>query len=147
MGVWHLVNFVDVVWSCELYKEYMLWLLQHTHSSMKDIKKLETQLKGKIQKVISWHQHNRHKNLNLLYRLWSPPSPKWAQTLVQVHSLQTMERSRRNSGYSVDGSTIHCVEMNFRDVESHRGGLQSCFYNFQWTCQNCTNSTSTSAKK
>lgn len=62
MGVRHLVNFVDVVWSCELYKEYMLWLLQHTHSSMKDIKKLETQLKGEIQKVISWHQHNRHQS-------------------------------------------------------------------------------------
>lgn len=134
-----------------------LWVVQGIHTcsgyfnihaqAWRTLKKVETQLKGKIWKVISWHHHDRHKILNLLYRLWSPPSPKWAQTLVQVHSLQTMERSRRNSGYSVDGSTIHCVEMNFRDVESHRGGLQSCFYNFQWTCQNCTNSTSTSAKK
>lgn len=42
-GVWHLsvtvlpVSSGDVVWSCELYRVYMLWRIQGTNSRMKDI--------------------------------------------------------------------------------------------------------------
>lgn len=46
----------------------------------------------------------------------TPPQKPNQKPTTYAHSLQTMERSRRNSSYSIDTGTIHSVEMDFGDV-------------------------------
>lgn len=66
---------------------------------------------------------------------------KCAQRKVLNYTLEAVQGSgRRHSGH---GGSIHCAELNARDVEGYGGRLQPRLYHLQGTCQNGSHRTTT----